>query len=154
MKYLLLFHCNNDYKTSEYILNNSICSPPILKRYCRRGTVASKTYGMSVVIRVVVSWMWFCGSWPHELFCYAKNLIQYQVRESQCSQSGEGSAHNLDKALVPATYFRARSCKIIKNSSPQNYPAVSTDTQVPLFSESRVDEKWFHYLQTINLKEL
>jgi hypothetical protein len=51
--------------------------------------------------------MWFAFFAPGELCCYAKNLIQYQAKESQCSQYGEGSAHNLDKALVPVKYFRA-----------------------------------------------
>jgi len=71
---------------------------------------------------------------PHEMFCYAKNLIQNQEKESQCSQSGEGSAQNLDKALVPVTYFRARICKIIKDSSLQGYCALSNGTQTSSFS--------------------
>jgi hypothetical protein len=65
---------------------------------------------------------------------YAKNLIQEQENGSQCSLSAEGSAQNLDKALVPVTYSRARICKIIKVSSLQVYCALSNGTQLPSFS--------------------
>jgi len=68
------------------------------------------------------------------MFCYAKNLIQNQENESQCRQSAQGSAQNLDKVLVPVTYFRARFCKIIKDPSLQGYCAASNGTQLPSFS--------------------
>jgi len=68
------------------------------------------------------------------LFYYAKNLIQNQENESQCSQSAEDRAQNLDKALVPVTYSCARTCKIIKFSSIQGYCALSNGTQISSFS--------------------
>ena len=91
--------------------------------------------------------MWFVFLTPDALCCHAKNLIQYQVKESQCSQSGEGSAHNLDKAMVPVRYSRAN----YQRSKPSGISRrVERHTSAFIFGV-KFDEKWFNYLQT-NLK--
>ena len=100
------------YKTSTYVLYSSVCSLTFPHNTANAALLIKNlwhvccNYRHCVLNVVCVS----CDRWIVQLQI---NLIQYQKNESECSKSGEGSTQNVDKALVPVTYSRGRTSKMI-----------------------------------------
>ena len=100
------------YKTSTYVLYSSVCSLTFPHNTANAALLIKNLWHVCCNYRHCVLNV-VCVSYDRWNVQLQINLIQYQENESQCSQSGEGSAQNLDKALVPVTYSRARNCKFI-----------------------------------------